>query len=326
MPAPVSTVIRSASATHPRRPARRCVVHVHRPSLADDRFPFPRSLATPTAGADVPLRSRPIPPREVPMSIDPSPSATDEPSSRCPRPSTSRRGTTPSSTAAATIPARRTSSSSGSACSARRPRGCCAASSPASTTSPTATSSTSPARPASLGLSVTKGTASPFAKAVHALRDVRRSCSGRTEAWLVRRRVPLVSQRHLGRLPDDAAVAHHAQWTTTTIHLDALRPGPRPRRGDARRRRRPRRCSSRSSSPSASRRRPPPRRCELLAPASGATAVVKFSRQVDQQAGAEAGGALRAPRLVGVDLHRAGDVEVRPRRRRRRTRTGTPPR
>ena len=36
-------------------------------------------------------------------------------------------------------------------------------------------------------------------------------------------------------------------------------------------------------------------------------------RQVDQQAGAEAGGALGAPRLVGVDLHRAGDVEVGPR-------------
>ena len=59
--------------------------------------------------------------------------------------------------------------------------------------------------------------------------------------------------------------------------------------------------------------------CELLTPRARA----EVDREVDQQAGAEAGGALRAPRLVAVDLHRAGDVEVRPRRRRRRTRTGT---
>ena len=77
-------------------------------------------------------------------------------------------------------------------------------------------------------------------------------------AWVVRRRVPPISQRHLLRLPTDLQTAHE-QWTTTTIHLDVARAGARAGHGDARRRRRPRRCSSRSSSPSASRRRPPPR-------------------------------------------------------------------
>ena len=37
----------------------------------------------------------------------------------------------------------------------------------------------------------------------------------------MRRRVPLVSQRHLGRLPDDVQ-SQHTQWTATTIHIDAL--------------------------------------------------------------------------------------------------------
>jgi len=72
----------------------------------------------------------------------------------------------------------------------------------------------------SLGLSVTKGTASPFNKAV--TRCVMFGLvQRRTESWLVRRRVPIVSQRHLGRLPDDVQ-SQHAQWTTTTIHIDAL--------------------------------------------------------------------------------------------------------
>jgi hypothetical protein len=43
----------------------------------------------------------------------------------------------------------------------------------------------------------------------------------RTESWLVRRRVPQVSQRHLGRLPDELRT-RHAEWTATTIHIDAL--------------------------------------------------------------------------------------------------------
>jgi hypothetical protein len=72
----------------------------------------------------------------------------------------------------------------------------------------------------SLGLSITKGTASPFNKAV--TRCVMFGLvQRRSEAWLVRRRVPLVSQRHLGRLPDDVR-SQHTQWTTTTIHLDTL--------------------------------------------------------------------------------------------------------
>ncbi len=72
----------------------------------------------------------------------------------------------------------------------------------------------------SLGLSVTKGTASPFNKAV--TRCVMFGLvQRRTDCWLVRRRLPVVSQRHLGRLPDDVQ-SQHAQWTTTTIHIDAL--------------------------------------------------------------------------------------------------------
>ena len=72
----------------------------------------------------------------------------------------------------------------------------------------------------SLGLSVTKGSASPFNKAV--TRCVMFGLvQRRSEAWLVRRRVPLVSQRHLGRLPDDVQT-QHTQWTATTIHIDAL--------------------------------------------------------------------------------------------------------
>jgi hypothetical protein len=72
----------------------------------------------------------------------------------------------------------------------------------------------------SLGLSVAKGSASPFSKAV--MRCVMFGLlQRRSESWLVRRRIPLVSQRHLGRLPDDVQSAH-VLWTTTTVHLDAL--------------------------------------------------------------------------------------------------------
>lgn len=72
----------------------------------------------------------------------------------------------------------------------------------------------------SLGLSVTRGTASPFNKAV--TRCVMFGLlQRRHDSWLVRRRVPQVSQRHLGRLPDTIQ-SQHAQWTATTIHLDAL--------------------------------------------------------------------------------------------------------
>lgn len=71
-----------------------------------------------------------------------------------------------------------------------------------------------------LGLSVTKGMASPFAKALQ--RCVMFGVAQRlSEAWVVRRRVPSISQRHLLRLPAELQSAHE-QWTTTTIRLDAL--------------------------------------------------------------------------------------------------------
>ena len=71
-----------------------------------------------------------------------------------------------------------------------------------------------------LGLSVSKGTASPFAKAVQrcVMFGVVQQLTG---TWMVRRRLPLISQRHLLRLPEDLQTAHE-QWTTTTIHIDSL--------------------------------------------------------------------------------------------------------
>lgn len=72
----------------------------------------------------------------------------------------------------------------------------------------------------SLGLSVTKGTASPFAKAVQ--RCVMFGVADqRSDTWVVRRRVPAISQRHLLRLPDDLQ-SRHRDWTATTVSLDAL--------------------------------------------------------------------------------------------------------
>ena len=71
-----------------------------------------------------------------------------------------------------------------------------------------------------LGLSVSKGTASPFAKAVHRC-DMFGVIQQLTGTWVVRRRLPLISQRHLLRLPPDLQTAHE-QWTTTTIHIDSL--------------------------------------------------------------------------------------------------------
>ena len=35
--------------------------------------------------------------------------------------------------------------------------------------------------------------------------------------------------------------------------------------------------------------------------------------EVDEKSGAETGGALRQPAIVGIDRHRASDVEMRPR-------------
>jgi hypothetical protein len=71
-----------------------------------------------------------------------------------------------------------------------------------------------------LGLSITKGLASPFSKALQ--RCVMFGVVQRTtDEWIVRRRVPLISQRHLLRLPPELQSAHR-QWTTTTISLDSL--------------------------------------------------------------------------------------------------------
>jgi hypothetical protein len=71
-----------------------------------------------------------------------------------------------------------------------------------------------------LGLSVSKGTASPFAKAAQrcVMFGVVQQLTG---TWMVRRRLPLISQRHLLRLPTELQTAHE-QWTTTTIHIDSL--------------------------------------------------------------------------------------------------------
>lgn len=72
----------------------------------------------------------------------------------------------------------------------------------------------------SLGLSVSKGMASPFAKAVQ--RCVMFGvATQRSDGWTVRRRVPAISQRHLQRLPPELQAQHH-QWTRTAVTLDAL--------------------------------------------------------------------------------------------------------
>lgn len=71
-----------------------------------------------------------------------------------------------------------------------------------------------------LGLSVAKGMASPFAKALQ--RCVMFGVANRlSDSWVVRRRVPPISHRHLLRLPPAMQTAHE-QWTRTTIHLDSL--------------------------------------------------------------------------------------------------------
>lgn len=74
-----------------------------------------------------------------------------------------------------------------------------------------------------LGLSVSKGTASPFAKAVKrcVMFGVAHDVS---DGWAVRRRLPVISQRHLARLPEDLQAAH-TRWTRTTVDLDTLERG-----------------------------------------------------------------------------------------------------
>jgi hypothetical protein len=80
-----------------------------------------------------------------------------------------------------------------------------------------------PATARALGLSVSKGLASPFAKAVK--RCVMFGVAHDTsDGWAVRRRLPAISQRHLVRLPDELQAAH-ARWTRATIDLDTLERG-----------------------------------------------------------------------------------------------------
>jgi hypothetical protein len=80
-----------------------------------------------------------------------------------------------------------------------------------------------PATARSLGLSVSKGLASPFAKAVK--RCVMFGVAHDTsDGWAVRRRLPAISQRHLVRLPDELQAAH-THWTRSTIDLDTLERG-----------------------------------------------------------------------------------------------------
>jgi hypothetical protein len=80
-----------------------------------------------------------------------------------------------------------------------------------------------PATARALGLSVSKGTASPFAKAVKRcmMFGVAHHMS---DGWAVRRRVPLIPQRHLVRLPD-ALQAAHDDWARTTVDLGSLERG-----------------------------------------------------------------------------------------------------
>jgi hypothetical protein len=80
-----------------------------------------------------------------------------------------------------------------------------------------------PATARALGLSVAKGAASPFARAVKrcVMFGVAHDVSG---GWAVRRRLPAVSQRHLERLPDDLRAAH-TRWSHATVDLDTLERG-----------------------------------------------------------------------------------------------------
>jgi hypothetical protein len=74
-----------------------------------------------------------------------------------------------------------------------------------------------------LGLSVSKGTASPFAKAVQrcVMFGVAHTVS---DGWAVRRRLPPISQRHLARLPDDLRAAH-TRWIGASTDLGTLERG-----------------------------------------------------------------------------------------------------
>jgi hypothetical protein len=71
-----------------------------------------------------------------------------------------------------------------------------------------------------LGLSVAKGSASPFARSVQRC-VIFGLAAARSDGWTVRRRMPPISQRQLLRLPERLQRAH-VSWTRTTVALDEL--------------------------------------------------------------------------------------------------------
>ena len=82
-----------------------------------------------------------------------------------------------------------------------------------------------PATARALGLSVSKGLASPFAKAVK--RCVMFGVAHDTsDGWAVRRRLPAISQRHLVRLPDELQAAHN-HWARSDDRSRHARTRPR---------------------------------------------------------------------------------------------------
>lgn len=77
---------------------------------------------------------------------------------------------------------------------------------------------------AAMGLSFRKGPASPFGRALHrcVMFGLAQPMAG---GYLVRRRVPTVSQRHLQRLPADLRAEHEAWARGGTARDPASRPG-----------------------------------------------------------------------------------------------------
>ena len=138
----------------------------------------------------------------------------------------------------------------------------------------------------------------------------------------VRRRVPPVATRHLMRMPPHLRQAHE-QWSlpTTRISLADLErarvlaeamveTGDDPDAVE-------RQLLALGVAPAAA------IEATSLAISRGFSPTRREATQIrrrvvegelDQQAGAEAGGATRQPAVVGVGVHRPGDVEVRPRR------------
>ena len=235
IPAPVSTTIRSAAATHP---AARSIARSIPPSLADEiDFPF-TDAGTPMRGADLPPHSRPIR-GGPPLSIDPFPEPEPLPATvhvaPWRDPVVDRRGHDPRSAyveqfwlgvlgPTATWLLRRLVAGFDHF--------------------PDGYDLDVGATARSLGLSVTKGTASPFNKAVQ--RCVMFGARA-TPVGLVAGPPPGAARlpappRPASRRP---AVGPRPVDDGDDPPRRAV-PRPRPRHGDARRRRRPGDCSSRS--------------------------------------------------------------------------------